>query len=633
MALQGTIETFALPDVLRLLANSTKTGKLAVTGDRGLGALWVADGELVASEIDLGVHPSTGSTDVAEGLFQLLRFETGEFVFTADGDSDEASAPEGSNERHDIESSISASSSMLDELNEITENVPGITSHVSFRPEIETNEVTFTAEQWRVLSAVGGGATVADLASNFSFGELEAMRRVDDLVSEGVIDVSDEAPASEEPAAVETPVEQELVDEEPVDQEMFAAAPEEETAEETVAEAADSEAFDATTFDDPAFDEVAFHTSEEDAGASADPFAASVADEVDDPFAAPAVAEESYDPFAAPIATEQAEDPFAVAEVAADDPFAPNSDADQSTSAELADEPVGADPFAPSEPAVSETPLSDDPVDIDPFAPAATEPEGDLFAPTGAAVAGGATGGVLHDVFGNNEHEADATWEPAVGEVVDTAPSEWPAPNAAAVADADAPWSSGEAESQLPPPPAPDGFASASDGFAPANESASQLPPPPAMADGAPSLDGFAEPVGSIDPLDDSPATDMFASAPDETGIDAVSAESELPPPPAMGAPSGAPESEVDGVPSFPEAPPAFPEAPSSAQSAISESNDMARQLASLSPSAARAVANAAKAETPEARDAALAEAEAEDASVDRSLLLRFLGKNDKKES
>ena len=53
---------------------------------------------------------------------------------------------------------------------------------------------------------------------------------------------------------------------------------------------------------------------------------------------------------------------------------------------------------------------------------------------------------------------------------------------------------------------------------------------------------------------------------------------------------------------------------------------EMARQLASLSPKAAKAVAAAAKATTEAEREAALAAVEAEDGSLDRGLLLKFLG-------
>jgi hypothetical protein len=56
------------------------------------------------------------------------------------------------------------------------------------------------------------------------------------------------------------------------------------------------------------------------------------------------------------------------------------------------------------------------------------------------------------------------------------------------------------------------------------------------------------------------------------------------------------------------------------------EADEMAKQLASLSPKAARAVAAAAKAGTLEEREAALAAASDEDDEpINRGLLLKFL--------
>jgi hypothetical protein len=56
------------------------------------------------------------------------------------------------------------------------------------------------------------------------------------------------------------------------------------------------------------------------------------------------------------------------------------------------------------------------------------------------------------------------------------------------------------------------------------------------------------------------------------------------------------------------------------------EADEVARQLASLSPKAARAVAAAARAETDEEREAALAEVTGDDDEpINRGLLLKFL--------
>jgi hypothetical protein len=65
---------------------------------------------------------------------------------------------------------------------------------------------------------------------------------------------------------------------------------------------------------------------------------------------------------------------------------------------------------------------------------------------------------------------------------------------------------------------------------------------------------------------------------------------------------------------------------PSTFDSSLGDPSEIARQLANLSPRAAKAVAAAAKATTDEERDAALATIEAEDETINRGLLLKFLG-------
>ncbi len=89
VALSGTLDTFALPDVLRLLASTEKTGRLRVSGPRGSGSLWVDGGEVVATEV-----ASTNAlepTDI-EVVFGLLRFEAGTFTFENDAVASNASS-------------------------------------------------------------------------------------------------------------------------------------------------------------------------------------------------------------------------------------------------------------------------------------------------------------------------------------------------------------------------------------------------------------------------------------------------------------------------------------------------------------------------------------------------------------
>ncbi len=66
--------------------------------------------------------------------------------------------------------------------------------------------------------------------------------------------------------------------------------------------------------------------------------------------------------------------------------------------------------------------------------------------------------------------------------------------------------------------------------------------------------------------------------------------------------------------------------APEPAEASPNDAAEIARQLANLSPKAAKAVAAAAKATTQEEREAALAEVDESEDPINRDLLLKFLG-------
>src|SRR5258708_38445280 len=79
VSLQGSLDTFALPDVLVLLASTKKSGELHVAGTRTVGSaratdlqglIWVDDGQLVGFDV-------ARSAEAAEAVFELLRLRAG----------------------------------------------------------------------------------------------------------------------------------------------------------------------------------------------------------------------------------------------------------------------------------------------------------------------------------------------------------------------------------------------------------------------------------------------------------------------------------------------------------------------------------------------------------------------------
>ena len=191
MALQGTLDTFALPDVLQLLATTKKTGCLRLEGPRGTGTVHVDGGEVVA----VAAPHAPLATEPADALFELLRFEEGSFAFDADA------AP---SERHpavDGDALLAEATTLLQEWHEIEAVVPSLDAHVALRPTLSGDEVTIPAEQWAHLVAVGGGRSVRSLGDHLELAELPVSRLVRDLVELGVVQLEERAPE-----AVEVPV-------------------------------------------------------------------------------------------------------------------------------------------------------------------------------------------------------------------------------------------------------------------------------------------------------------------------------------------------------------------------------------------------------------------------------------------
>lgn len=179
MALQGTLDTFSLPDVLRLLATTAKTGRLRIEGDRGRGSVWLADGGIVDADADR----VTDGTPTDEVLFELLRFSEGSFAFEAEEKAANGGEPE------DVEALLRRSHSLLSEWRELENVVPSLEHEVRLATDLSTDEVTIDAERWRSLVAVAGGRTVGELAAELGLTELGVSRAVRDLVDLGVAEV------------------------------------------------------------------------------------------------------------------------------------------------------------------------------------------------------------------------------------------------------------------------------------------------------------------------------------------------------------------------------------------------------------------------------------------------------------
>ena len=176
--LQGSLDNFALDEVLGLLASTTKSGTLEIKGDRGTGTLGLRQGQLVGA--------SASNTANGEGLedvlFELLRFGEGSFTFTP-GD---VAGSEGPRAVADV---LSAAEDRLADWRTIETVVPSLNHTVSPVPALPAEEITITRREWSTLIVIGSGCPVSSVCADLGLGEVEGSRQVKILAERGLVSV------------------------------------------------------------------------------------------------------------------------------------------------------------------------------------------------------------------------------------------------------------------------------------------------------------------------------------------------------------------------------------------------------------------------------------------------------------
>ena len=195
MSLQGSLDTFALPDVLVLLAGTRKTGELGVTGSQAAettfddfdARVWFEAGRLAG-------HDVAGAETAVDAIFGLLRLRRGEFSFTA---AEAGGAGWGGGaDPLDIEPVLAEAQARLEEWIDIERVVSSSAAWLRLVGEAPHPEITMSAAQWRLVAAIGSGRSVGAVVSDLGSGELDGFRAVKGLVEAGLAAVDPEPAAA-----------------------------------------------------------------------------------------------------------------------------------------------------------------------------------------------------------------------------------------------------------------------------------------------------------------------------------------------------------------------------------------------------------------------------------------------------
>ncbi len=239
MSLSGNLSFVPIDEVLRLLSRSKQQGSVDVTGNGLRGRIFIGKGGIdlatTWNEDDLYNHlvnsglaeeqalrrVTTGETTLAaiadsnQPIIDLLREMTVESLYQMGRRGEDfivregATTPYASPKSFELEHLVQDAEAREREWNNVNEHIPSLTGAMGFRRDLgERDEVTVKVDDWKVLSEIGAGASVAQIAERLGTTDFWTAKVASRLIQHDLIEVRDETDEAtpETTETYETPV-------------------------------------------------------------------------------------------------------------------------------------------------------------------------------------------------------------------------------------------------------------------------------------------------------------------------------------------------------------------------------------------------------------------------------------------
>ena len=187
--LQGTFDTLPLTEVLKLLAQSEKTGALWLRAGSVEGRIYLADGRCCAAESVEQTEPVTNDRDLGQRLvdvcFTLARQSEGSFRFVLDDEPTWRVGGTGV----PVDGAIDSLDRLLAEWREIQAVIPSLEVRPRLAPELGSDSIIIDPPRWRLLVSLDGQRSVRDLMHETRRSVLDICNALKELIEEGAVEV------------------------------------------------------------------------------------------------------------------------------------------------------------------------------------------------------------------------------------------------------------------------------------------------------------------------------------------------------------------------------------------------------------------------------------------------------------
>lgn len=178
MAFQGSLNELPLPDIIQLVAVSGKTGAFSLIRGVEQGQIHLRDGQIVDATV--------GHLSGEEAVYELATWSEGDFTF------EPTAAPEQQTIDKSNTNLLMEAARRMDEWKILAKRIRS-TRQVPVPVEGDFNtSVSFTADEWRILSLVDGRRTIEELAVALARSPFETAKVLFGLVTSNIVNLRDD---------------------------------------------------------------------------------------------------------------------------------------------------------------------------------------------------------------------------------------------------------------------------------------------------------------------------------------------------------------------------------------------------------------------------------------------------------
>ena len=184
-AFEGNLDQLSLPDILRLLVQGNKTGRLSLSNERDTGEVFMSVGHII--------HAVMGIEDGEAALFDLITWTQGRFRFEPDVQSPDHTM--------DIETDmlLRESERRFHEMQEIRRFIPDEDTIFQISASGSPTAVSLQPQEWQVLAQVNGQRNASEIASLTGMEKLDVLKILARLQSGKLLAVAEGIAKGSEP--------------------------------------------------------------------------------------------------------------------------------------------------------------------------------------------------------------------------------------------------------------------------------------------------------------------------------------------------------------------------------------------------------------------------------------------------